>query len=155
MNRLGSQMAVQAGWLGYCAMTPGLGWQEVMCGAIVASSMAADDWSPDADQGGWVAKIVPGGHRGPLHMPEVVAVGMYGLDRVLEGRGYDWFAHAAAIAWGIHLATDFVCGRIPFLILGGRRVGLGFKTGGLLERVLTFLLAVACVPLAWLALMPP
>lgn len=159
MNRLGHQAAAQSTWLTYCAYlqhagTP-LDWQEIACGCVVASSMCADDWSPDVDQRGWLAKLIPGGHRGPTHMPEVVLAALWLVHHFLGGRGYDWFSLAAAAGWGSHLAADFFFGRIPFLVLGGRRVGFTFDTGGFVERVVTWLLAVACVPLAWWALGSP
>ncbi len=60
MNRLGHQAAAQATWLGYCTFdrfydngeTLMMSWQHVLAGAIVASSMCADDWSPDATRAG-------------------------------------------------------------------------------------------------------
>jgi membrane-bound metal-dependent hydrolase YbcI (DUF457 family) len=154
MNRLGHQCAAQAAWLAV-AGHQGYAPAEVITGAIVASAMCADDWSPDSDQGGWVAKVVPGGHRGLLHMPEV-ALGLIWLTKhFTEGRGYDWFWQATAVAWLTHLAIDLPWGKIPFLIFGGHRVGFKLKTGGPTERAVTFLLAAASMPLAWQALMPP
>jgi hypothetical protein len=159
MMRLGHQAAAQTTWLGYCTWLTMHGqpmdWREVACGAVVASSMCADDWSPDVDQGGWLAKVIPGGHRGITHTPEIVAVLLWLVHYALAGRGYDWFPRGATAAWGSHLAVDFICGRIPFLILGGRRIGLGLRTGGLGEAALTWLMTVACLPLAWVALGGP
>jgi hypothetical protein len=154
MNRLGHQMAAQAAWLAV-AGHQGFAPQEIFTGAVVASAMCADDWSPDSDQGGWVARFVPKGHRGPLHMPEVALALIWLVQHVTVGRGYDFFWQAAAVAWLTHLAIDLPWGKIPLLILGGRRVGLTLDTGGPTEKVVTFLLAVAAVPLLWLALVPP
>lgn len=150
MNRAGHQATAQATWLTYCATHP-MGWQEIVCGAVVASSMCADDWSPDADRGGWIAKLLPGGHRGVTHMPEVVLAGLWVIHHFLTGRGYDWFVIAAGAGWLSHLAADFVHGRIPFLLLGGRRLGFTFDTGGPFETAVTWLLTIACLPLAWMA----
>lgn len=160
MMRLGHQAAAQTAWLGYCAWVeisgrPPLDWREILCGAVVASSMCADDWSPDVDQGGWLAKVIPGGHRGITHTPELVIPLLWLVHHMLAGRGYDWFALAAAAAWGSHLLVDFACGRIPFLLLGGRRVGLGFRTGGTVEAALTWLMTATCLPLGWVALGGP
>lgn len=163
MNRLGHQAAAQATWLGYCSYEQLLGgwdlsWQHVLAGAVVASSMCADDWSPDADQGGVMAKIIPGGHRGPTHMPELVAGALYLLAMVATD-DLDWFVYAAAAAWGSHLAMDFFFGGIPFAlasVLGTRkRIGLKLDTGGPTEKVLTGLLTGLALPLAYIALGGP
>jgi hypothetical protein len=155
VNRLGHQAAAQFAWLGYAAYSAHsaapMGWQEIACGMVVASSMCADDWSPDADQGGWVAKILPGGHRGVSHMPELVLVGLWVIHHYVSGRGYDWFILAAGAGWLSHLIADACFGRIPLLILGGRRVGFTFKTGSRVEAALTWVLSVGCLPLAWVA----
>lgn len=148
--RIGHQAAAQATWLSYCALNP-TGWQEIVCGAVVASSMCADDWSPDVDQGGYIAKILPGGHRGLTHMPEVVIAALWVVNHFLAGRGYDWFALGAGAAWLSHLTVDFGWGRIPFLLLGGRRLGFKLNTGGPAERVVTWALSGGCLPLAWVA----
>ncbi|MBT0770876.1 hypothetical protein KIH74_18195 [Kineosporia sp. J2-2] len=163
MNRLGHQAAAQATWLGVCTFerlvvdTP-LTWQHVLAGAIVASSMCADDWSPDADQGGYMAKIIPGGHRGPTHMPELVAAVLFLLGRV-AGQDLDWFVAAAAAAWGSHLFVDFFWGGIPFGIatLAGNKKRIGFKldTGGPAEEVVTTGLTCIAIPLAYIALGGP
>lgn len=155
MNRIGHQSAAQFTWLAIATQSPGLGWQEITCGMVVASSMCADDWSPDVDHRGWIAKVLPGGHRGISHMPEVVIGALWLIHHFLAGRGYDWFPLAAGAAWGSHLAADFLHGRIPFLILGGRRVGFTFDTGGRVEAALTWVLTVACLPLAWVAFGEP
>ncbi|GAA3636215.1 hypothetical protein GCM10022223_63330 [Kineosporia mesophila] len=163
MNRLGHQAAAQATWLSVCTAERFLGeqalsWQHVVAGAIVASSMCADDWSPDSDQGGVMAKIIPGGHRGPTHMPELVAGVLY-LLTVVAGDDLDWFVIAAAAAWGSHLAVDFFWGGIPFgiLTLMGNKKRMGFKlnTGGPAEEVVTWIMTFASVPLAYLALGGP
>ncbi len=160
MNRLGHQAAAQATWLGICSYEQligrwDLGWQHVLAGCIVASSMCADDWSPDVDQGGWMAKIIPGGHRGPTHMPEIVGAVLFGLSLVMPP-DLDWFLMAAAAAWGSHLAGDFLCGGIPWAAatLGGnrKRIGFGIKTGGPVEKALTTFLTVISFPLAYVAL---
>jgi hypothetical protein len=150
MNRLGHQAAAQAAWLGFAAVHP-LPWQQVVAGAVVASSMCADDWSPDVDQGGWLANVLPGGHRWVTHMPELVAALAWAVIYFSTTAGFGWFGWAAAAAWGSHLAVDCLFGRIPLLILGGRRVGLTFDTGGFTERVLTWAFTVAALPLAWIA----
>ncbi|MCE0540298.1 hypothetical protein LWF15_32865 [Kineosporia rhizophila] len=159
MNRLGHQAAAQATWLSICSYEQlygdwHLGWQHVVAGAVVASSMCADDWSPDADQGGVMAKIIPGGHRGPTHMPELVFAVLYGLSLVLTP-DLDWFLMAAAAAWGSHLAADFLFGGIPFALAtltgNSRRIGAGFKTGGKFEKVLTGTLTALSLPLAYIA----
>jgi len=160
MNRLGHQAAAQATWLGICSyrqLAPDmpLSWQHVVAGAVVASSMCADDWSPDADQGGVMAKIIPGGHRGPTHMPELVGVVLYTLG-TLVGRDLDWFVLAASAAWGSHLFVDFFWGGIPFAAatLSGnhRRIGFRLDTGGPAEQVVTVILTAAAIPLAYVAL---
>lgn len=160
--REGHQAAAQATWLGYCTWlaTHGqpMNWREVLCGCVVASSMCADDWSPDSDQGGHVAKVLPGGHRWVTHMPELVIPALLLVHAGTAGRGYDWFALAASAAWLSHLAGDALFGRIPSLILTplfGIRLGFTFKTGGLLDRALTWVLTAACLPLAWVALGGP
>ncbi len=88
-------------------------------------------------------------------MPEVVIAGLWLVLHVLEGRGYEWFPLAAAAAWGSHLLADAIFGRIPLLILGGRRVGFTFKTGGRVDAAVTWVLSVGCLPLAWWALGGP
>lgn len=160
MNRLGHQAAAQATWLGLCTYEQlagnwSMGWEHVVAGAVVASSMCADDWSPDADQGGVMAKIIPGGHRGPTHMPELVAGVLY-LLTMAAPEDLDWFVLAAAAAWGSHLAMDFFWGGIPFALAtltgNSRRIGFRLDTGGPAESVVTLLLTASSVPLAYLAL---
>lgn len=155
MNRAGHQAAAQAAWLTAAALHPGLSITEIICGAVVASSMAADDWSPDADQRGWMADLIPGGHRGVTHMPEVVALALWGVIHVTTEAGFGWFGWAAAAAWGSHLLVDAGWGRIPSLLLGGRRIGFKLNTGGPTEKAATWLMAVGCVPLLWWALGMP
>lgn len=149
MNRLGHEAAAQFAWLGFCVIEP-QPWQIVIAGAVVASSTCSGDWSPDADQGAWVGKLIPGGHRGPTHMPELVALTLW-LFADLSPALLDWFVMAVAAGWGSHLATDCGWGRIPLLVLGGKRVGLRFKTGGQIESVVAWFLSVASLPLAWVA----
>lgn len=155
--RLGHQAGAQFAWLALAHYSD-LGWKEVLMGAVVASSMCADDWSPDADQGGWTAKILPGGHRGPTHMPEAVAVTLFLMWQVLAP-DHAWFVLAAGAAWGSHLLLDAIFGGIPWLVptmLGYRkRVGLGLKTGGPADRALAWCFTVGSVPLAWIALGGP
>jgi hypothetical protein len=153
MMRLGHQAAAQAGWLAV-AIHQGYAPQEVIVGAVIASAMCADDWSPDSDQG-WVGKFV-GGHRGVIHMPEVALGLIWGARHFTDGRGYDFAWQAFAVAWLTHiLVCDLPFGRVPLLILFGRHVGFRFDTGGPFERVLTIGLWLAAVPLYYLALMPP
>ncbi len=160
MNRIGHQAAAQAAWLGFCTgerlllHDSALSWQHVLTGMVVASSMCADDWSPDSDQGGVMAKIIPGGHRGPTHMPELVAAVLFGLTFVV-GDDLDWFVLAAAAAWGSHLFVDFFWGGIPFLIptLFGykKRIGTKLDTGGPAEHWMTLVLVTLAIPLGYVA----
>jgi membrane-bound metal-dependent hydrolase YbcI (DUF457 family) len=153
VNRLGHEAAAQFAWLGFCA-THDQPWQIVIAGAVVASSTCSGDWSPDSDQGAWVGKLIPGGHRGPTHMPELVALALW-LFAYCAGPELDWFVMAVTAGWLSHLVADAAFGRIPLLVLGGRRVGLRFKTGGKVEDVLAWCLSVAALPLAWVALGGP
>jgi hypothetical protein len=121
-------------------------------GAAMVSATSSDDYSPDADQKGLVAKLVPGGHRGPTHMPELVAGSCWILVHLTAQRGYGWVGWAITVGWLGHLAADGVFGRIPFLILGGRRVGLGLKTGGRIEGFMAWAFGIAVVPLLVVAL---
>ncbi len=102
-----------------------------------------------------MAKIIPGGHRGPTHMPELVA-GVLFLLTMVAGDDLDWFVLAAAAAWGSHLFVDFFWGGIPFALatLAGNRKRIGFKldTGGPTEEMVTWGLTMAAFPLAYLAL---
>jgi membrane-bound metal-dependent hydrolase YbcI (DUF457 family) len=132
-----------------------VGAPELAFGAIVASATASDDYSPDADQRGMWAKLIPGGHRGPTHTPEIVALALAGVIWLTAARGYPWAGWAVAAGWGSHLLGDWLFGAIPWLILGGRRAGLGLKTGGRVEAALSWVLGVACVPLLWWALGAP
>lgn len=154
MNGTGHRIAANATWLAIAGLIH-IGPAEILCGAIVASSTAADDFSPDIDQRGILADLIPGGHRGPTHMPELVALGLGLFVWLTTTSGYPWFGWAVAAGWGSHLFMDMWWGRIPFLILGGRRFGTKLDTGGPAEHAVAWALGVACVPLIWWAVGHP
>jgi len=158
VNRVGHQAAAHATWLMVCTLERFdgslVGWQYVLAGAVVASSAAADDWSPDADQGGWAAKVIPGGHRGITHTPEAVAAALW-LAWTYVDPGLAWAVVAVACAWGSHLVVDSACGRLPFAVLLGRRCGFGWGNDSRRARALAWGLAVASIPLAWAAVGGP
>lgn len=154
MNGTGHRIVANASWLAIAGAIH-VGPMEVLCGAIVASSMSSDDFSPDVDQRGLLAKVIPGGHRGMTHTPELVTAGLWLFIWLTTSAGYPWFGWAAAAGWGSHLLADMAWGRIPFLITGGRRVGLTLDTGGPAEHAVAWVLGLACVPLTWWAIGAP
>jgi membrane-bound metal-dependent hydrolase YbcI (DUF457 family) len=108
-------------------------------GAVIAGACGHGRLSPDADHPAvapWLARLVPGGHRGILHHPGVPVV-LYWLAG--HAGVYRWQVLAVAIAWASHLVADLVCGELPWWPRSGKRGGwcrwgLGLATGGLFER---------------------
>lgn len=127
-------------------------WQ-VASGAILVGATARGWLSPDADGHRWLGKIIPGGHRGPLHCPDLVfAVGA--LLWWLSAASPAHFAvGAVVIGWLSHLLGDALFGGVPFLVLGARRrYGLHLDTDGWFERwVVRRLLLVAALAAGVLA----
>jgi hypothetical protein len=123
-------------------------------------AFSAGHTSCDADNTrAWkkLTKWVPGrwdnemlDHRRLLHwwgLPAAVAV-------VLHVTGGPWYGWAAVCGWASHLGGDFVFGQAGFGTPKGIplapwwwHVGVGLKSGGRVERVVTP--AVACTAVWW------
>jgi len=153
------RVAAVAAWLGvapHLGVTPG----QLVVGTLFAGAAGHGRLSPDADQEGWLAKLIPGGHRGITHWWPVTLVMFLAGTRLGT---YGWQVEAVAVAWASHLGGDVVFGEIPVLPRrGGRwvRFGVGLDTGGWSERwvarplLLLTVLALALVdagviPSAW------
>jgi membrane-bound metal-dependent hydrolase YbcI (DUF457 family) len=123
-------------------------WQAA-AGAVVAAGFARGKLSPDADQRGVSAWLIPGGHRGVTHWPVALAV-LAVAAVVFVPPGWQWAARAVLAGWTSHLAMDGIFGRIPVWPTAGgwRRAGLGLRTGGITERLATPLLALTVAVLA-------
>lgn len=125
---------------------PVLDLWEVGYGAVVAGAVSHGWLSPDADGHRWLGKLIPGGHRGPLHMPDLVAVvcaALLWLSWASPARG---MTMALTVGWLSHVAGDFFYGRVPFALTGGKRVGFELDTDGWVERwFVRRLLGVAAV----------
>lgn len=121
---------------------------ELLAGAVVAGATSHGWLSPDADGHKWLAKLIPGGHRGPLHMPDLMAAVGAGLLYLAWDSPARSMVAALVVAWLVgHLASDAAFGKVPFLLAGGRRYGLSLETDGWFERVIVrkLLLPVALV----------
>lgn len=128
-------------------------WQ-VLAGAIIAEATSSGPKSPDADGHPILARLIPGGHRGPLHMPDLVAL-VGALLLWLSGDSPAHFAVAAVVCgWLTHLLLgDLPFGGVPWAVLwlvfrDGRRHGLKLRTDGWFERTLV---RRAMLPLSWVA----
>lgn len=109
------------------------GWHW-LAGAAIAGACAHGRLSPDMDVYPLLGKVIPGGHRGVTHFwlwPLLLAAAAALVP-------YGWVVAAVAVAWGSHVATDGVFGRVPVWPRRGisrwRYAGVGLRTGGLLER---------------------
>jgi hypothetical protein len=107
---------------------------EIVAGSAVASRLSHGWPSPDADGHKILAKLIPGGHRGPLHMPDLMAVVGAGLIWAAWGSPARSMVVAAVVAWIAHLAADMGWGKVPFALAGGKRCGLTLDTDGWAER---------------------
>jgi membrane-bound metal-dependent hydrolase YbcI (DUF457 family) len=129
------------------APLPELDVFQVVYGAVMAGATAHDWLSPDADRHPILGRLIPGGHRGPLHTPEIVAA----ISALLLWLSWDSPAAgtslAVAVGWMSHVLADAVFGEVPWLIAGGRRHGLGLDTDGVFERcvVRPLLAPAACL----------
>jgi hypothetical protein len=129
---------------------------EMFAGSIIASSTSHGWLSPDVDGHRWLGKLIPGGHRGPLHMPDLVlAVGALLLWLSRESPAQSMVA-ALLCGWIGHVIADLAFGKVPFALAGGKRYGLTLDTDGFVERwiVRRLLLPLAVVSAAaalWLA----
>jgi hypothetical protein len=104
-----------------------------------------DRWLPDE----WLGEGGPLQHRGFLHwwgLPVAVALVLYLTDG-------PWYAWAAVLGWGSHLAADGLCGKAGFGTGRGIpfgpwwwHVGAGFRCGGLVEKTLV---PVGALAVAW------
>ena len=120
-------------------------WQGAAA-ALIATATSAGWTSPDADQS-WLS-WAPGGHRGFTHwwgLPALLAVGTM----VFIPPEAAWALWALLLGWGSHLVGDFIFGERPAGIPMApwwAYAGLGFNSGGVIERILRWAWPVA---LAW------
>jgi membrane-bound metal-dependent hydrolase YbcI (DUF457 family) len=130
-----------AGVVAWFAAVPPLGvhgWP-VAAGAVVAGATAHGRLSPDADQFHWLAKVIPGGHRGITHWWVFPLAGIWWATYLIGP--YRWELAVISIAWASHIITDAVFGKVPILpkLFKGHGhsrwvyLGLGLKTGGKIE----------------------
>lgn len=153
MNRVTHNLLGAASGFGL-GLAAGWPWWQVLAGAGLASVTSDGPTSPDADQyRSWrrTDALVPdellgrGGplqHRGLSHwwgLPAGAAVVVF----LLVPAGWAWIAWALIAGWTSHLIGDFVHGRagwgraagIPLAPWWGH-VGVGLKSGGVVERAL-------------------
>jgi hypothetical protein len=138
------------------ALAAALGWSPWQAGvsAAAATLTAGGRWSPDADQYRWwrrTDRVLPdellgrGGpmrHRGITHwwgIPVLAALAVL----LLVPAAWQWPLLALVTGWASHLAGDFVFGaacpyehRGPGIPMAPwwRHRGMGFDSGGVLER---------------------
>ena len=146
MMRAGHHAVAAAGWLTLApVLAPHAPAWQVAATTVVAGVTAAGKTSPDMDQRGVSAVVIPGGHRRVTHTVELaVLVAVAGW----LAPGIWW--RAAAFGWASHVVADAPFGGVPVAVLGMRRVGLRFKTGGPVEWVVAAGLTAWSV---WLAAM--
>jgi membrane-bound metal-dependent hydrolase YbcI (DUF457 family) len=120
---------------------------------VIAATFAQGRLSPDIDQRGIPAKLIPGGHRGITHWPVMLVVIAAAAVTLVPGP-WQWPVRFVVVGWASHLAGDFVWGRLPVWPrrwTGWHRAGLGLDTGGQLETLATPVLWVAATVVAVLA----
>lgn len=123
-------------------------WQGAAA-AVIATASSAGWTSPDADQS-WL-RWAPGGHRGFTHwwgLPALLAVGTL----VFIPPEAAWAVWALLLGWGSHLVGDFIFGERPAGIPMApwwAYAGLGFNSGGALERTLRWAWPVALAVQVW------
>jgi membrane-bound metal-dependent hydrolase YbcI (DUF457 family) len=146
----GHRVAGVAAWLVTAPALLHVHGTELVIGAVIVGATAHGAMSPDADQRGWLAKIIPGGHRGVTHLWVWPVLALLLAPRLGV---YAWQVQAVAVAHGSHILGDAVFGRVPVLpkSKGWWRVGLGLKTGGLIERAVV-VPALVCVGVWYSAL---
>jgi membrane-bound metal-dependent hydrolase YbcI (DUF457 family) len=144
----GHRAAAAAAWLGVAPLLGVHDWRQLAAGVVVAGACGDGKLSPDADQRGVSAKLIPGGHRAITHWWPVPLLIWWGST---HAGLYGWAVLAVAVAWASHVLADAVFGEIPVWPKRGGwyRVGLGLKTGGRIERAATPVLAAVAAWLAW------
>jgi hypothetical protein len=111
-------------------------WQGAAA-ALIATATSAGWTSPDADQT-WLRRWMPGGHRGLLHwwgLPALLALATL----MFLPPETNWAVWALLLGWSSHLVGDFIFGeRPPGIPMAPwwSYAGLGFNSGGALERTL-------------------
>jgi hypothetical protein len=117
------RVAAAAAWLATATHLGVGGWQ-LAAGTVIAGAAGHGILSPDVDQRGLLADVIPGGHRGITHWWPI-PVAMW------------WAVLAVAIAWASHIAADAIFGAVPLtprLRGGWVHSGIGLRTGGFTER---------------------
>lgn len=125
------------------------GWQTAAA-AVIATASAAGWTSPDADQS-WLS-WVPGGHRGLTHWWGLPAIGAVATILFVPPEA-SWAIWALLVGWSSHLVGDFVFGvRPPGIPLAPwwAYTGLGFDSGGGIERVLRWAWPAVLVWQVWI-----
>ena len=123
-------------------------WQGAAA-AVIATASSAGWTSPDADQS-WL-RWAPGGHRGFTHwwgLPALLAVGTL----VFIPPEAAWAVWALLLGWGSHLVGDFIFGERPAGIPMApwwAYAGLGFDSGGVVERVLRWAWPAMLIAQVW------
>jgi hypothetical protein len=121
---------------------------------VIAATFAQGRLSPDVDQRGIPAKLIPGGHRGITHWPIALAAVTAAVVTIVPDP-WQWPARAVLAGWVSHLAVDFLWGELPVWPKRGKgwhRAGLGLDTGGRLEALATPALWIATAAVTVLAI---
>jgi len=136
----------------------GWGWPQIVAAGWLATLTASGPTSPDLDQhrlwhlldrllpDEWLGRNGPLQHRGLAHWWGLPASAGALAWSSLPNR-YVWLAYALLAGWASHLVGDWFFGRpgqgrgpgIPFAPWWNHR-GLGLAVGGILERVVAWLL---------------
>jgi hypothetical protein len=140
-------------WQAYQGQGEVLDVYEVTAGAVLSGAASRGWLSPDIDGHRWLGRVIPGGHRGPLHCPDFVLVLSALLWHFSASSGAHFAVQAVTIGWASHLLGDFFFGGVPFLLLGGKkRYGPDLDTDGWFEVwIVRRLLLAAAVPAGVLA----
>jgi membrane-bound metal-dependent hydrolase YbcI (DUF457 family) len=127
------RVAAAAAWLATATHLGVGGWQ-LAAGTVIAGAAGHGILSPDVDQRGLLADVIPGGHRGITHW-WLIPVAMWWAAG--HAHTYRWAVLAVAIAWASHIAADAIFGAVPLtpqLRGGWVHAGIRLRTGGFTER---------------------
>ena len=117
-----------------------LEWWQIDGGALIASVFAHSWLSPDVDRYLFGGQRLGSHHRRLPHFWPVVVIAWFSVHQFVP-LVWQWVGLAVIAAWLSHICADAIFGKVPIWIrLNGkwRKMGLGLKTGGDLEKKLVY-----------------